>query len=376
MTNNTLCGIIWTLIKIITKGVNQVAEKIPVKGNDGFFLQVDKIFLDLLHCTDLNIYGILILAQVYEFKRNKKPCILSTQSFCDLFKTSHYTIENQLKILCDLNLIHKAIKTNQKNTISRVRHLTIPQNFAKTMERLLKNMPDKQAQNFEVPSTQKTGSKRKNLSDLQPTNLGVAYPSEASSNFDDKQPTNSHQSNPQNLRNNNIIDEPNINNKLLEDINMSSPASSTDDFWNATDFENVSIPDVIDDANFDLILGNNNLDNNNLDLENNTEMKNPNKKKPYPNHIYDEATVWYYTQLNPIERYNYEIKQKSAAMNFAWVDREKEKNQKDYYTVEQILEYFTAENQLTYLEKIGWINKHRDYLEQINWEHLWMFPKN
>ena len=167
-----------------------------------------------------------------------------------------------------------------------------------------------------------------------------------------------------------------INNKLLEDINMSSPASSTDDFWNATDFENVSIPDVIDDANFDLILGNNNLDNNNLDLENNTEMKNPNKKKPYPNHIYDEATVWYYTQLNPIERYNYEIKQKSAAMNFAWVDREKEKNQKDYYTVEQILEYFTAENQLTYLEKIGWIDKHRDYLEQINWEHLWMFPKN
>ena len=87
-----------------------MAEKIPVKGNDGFFLQVDKIFLDLLHCTDLNIYGILILAQVYEFKRHKKPCIMSTQSFCDLFKTSHYTIENQLKILCDLNLIHKAIK--------------------------------------------------------------------------------------------------------------------------------------------------------------------------------------------------------------------------------------------------------------------------
>lgn len=341
-----------------------MAEKILVKGNDGFFLQVDKIFLDLLHCTDLNIYGILILAQVYEFKRNKKPCILSTQSFCDLFKTSHYTIENQLKLLCDLNLIHKEIKTNQKNTISRVRHLTIPKNFVKTMERLLANMPDKQAQNFEVPS----GSKRKNLSDLQPTNLGVAYPLEASSNFDDKQPPNSHQSNPQILRNNNIIDEPNINNKLLEGNTPPSPTSSTDDFWNATDFENVSIPDVIDDANFDAILGNDISDDIN-DNEENISMENPNKQNTYPNQKNDEMTEWYFTQLNPIARYNYEIKYNGAAKNFAWGERERKDNQKDYYTVDQIIEYFSKENKLDYLKEIHYT----DYLAKIGYPHMWMF---
>lgn len=332
-----------------------MAEKIPVKGNDGFFLQVDKIFLDLLHCTDLNIYGILILAQVYEFKRHKKPCIMSTQSFCDLFKTSHYTIENQLKILCDLNLIHKAIKTNQKNTISRVRHLTIPQNFTKTMESLLKNMPDKQAQNFEVPS----GSKRKNLSDLQPTNLGVASSKKASSNFDDKQPTNSYQSNPKNLRNNNIIDEPNINNKLLEGNTMPSPTSSNDDSWNATDSENVGIPDVIDDANFDTFFGANFDAPQNQQNKDEVNMENPNKKNTYPNHIHDEITLWFTTQLNPISRYKYESKYNSAAKHFAWGERERKDNQKDYYTPEQIIEYFTKEKRL-------------DYLKKINWEHLWM----
>lgn len=339
-----------------------MAEKIPVKGNDGFFLQVDKIFLDLLHCTDLNIYGILILAQVYEFKRHKKPCIMSTQSFCDLFKTSHYTIENQLKILCDLNLIHKAIKTNQKNTISRVRHLTIPQNFTKTMEHLLKNMPDKQAQNFEVPS----GSKRKNLSDLQPTNLGVASSKKASSNFDDKQPTNSYQSNPKNLRNNNIIDESNINNKLLEGdtgdfqspFDTPSPTSSNDDSWNASDFKIVSIPDVINDDNFDLFFNNNTL-NKNVNEEQISDMENPNKATRTPNQKYDEITLWFTTQLNPISRYKYESKYNSAAKHFAWGERERKDNQKDYYTPEQIIEYFTKEKRL-------------DYLEKINWEHLWM----
>ena len=323
-----------------------MAEKIPVKGNDGFFLQVDKIFLDLLHCTDLNIYGILILAQVYEFKRHKKPCIMSTQSFCDLFKTSHYTIENQLKILCDLNLIHKAIKTNQKNTISRVRHLTIPQNFAKTMERLLKNMPDKQTQNFEVPSR----SKRKNLSDLQPTNLGVASSNKASSNFDDKQPTNSYESNPQILRNNNIINEPNINNKLLEGNITPSPASSNDDNWNATDSENVGIPDVINDANFDLFFNPND--------EENLTMENPNKQNTYPNQKYDEMSEWYNT-LSPIRRYLYETKYSNAAMNFAWLERMREENQPDYHTPQDIIKYFKESNQL-------------DYLYSINWPNLWM----
>lgn len=340
-----------------------MAEKIPVKGNDGFFLQVDKIFLDLLHCTDLNIYGILILAQVYEFKRHKKPCIMSTQSFCDLFKTSHYTIENQLKILCDLNLIHKAIKTNQKNTVSRVRHLTIPQNFAKTMERLLKNMPDKQAQNFEVPS----GSKRKNLSDLQPTNLGVASSKKASSNFDDKQPTNSYQSNPKNLRNNNIIDEPNINNKLLEGETevlqpstlAPSPASSTDDLRNATDFENVSVPDATNSV----------TQNSQVPDTQNTQTQNGEnddmEKRTYPNQKMDEMILWYNTELNPIERYKYETKYPrekygSACIDFAWAERLRKENQKDYYTPEQIIEYFTQEKQL-------------DFLKQINWNMLWLY---
>ena len=329
-----------------------MAEKIPVKGNDGFFLQVDKIFLDLLHCTELNIYGILILAQVYEFKRNKKPCIMSTQSLCDLFKTSHYTIENQLKLLCELKLINKVVKTNRKNTISRVRELTIPSNFAKTMEKLLKEKDKKQPQNFEVPSTQKASSK---FEDKQAQNSHTSNPK------------NIHISNPQNLRNNNINDTPNyndisFNDKLLEDNSMSSPTSSTDDYWNATDEENVSIPDVIDDANFDLYLkdnSNNDKNTENMNTEN-VDMKDPNNPNGrYANQKYDEMSAWYFTQLNPISRYNYEIKYNQAAMNFAWGERERKDNQKDYYTPQQIVEYFTQEKQL-------------DYLKQIHWEHLWM----
>jgi hypothetical protein len=380
-----------------------MAERIPVKGNDGFFLQVDKIFLDLLHCTSLNIYGVLILAQVYEFKRSKRPCIISTQNFCDLFKTSHYTIENQLKILCELNLIKKVIKTNQKNTVSRVRELSIPQNFAKTVERLLKNKPEKQPQIFEVPPSTKTRSKRKILSDLQPTNLGVAYAPEASSNFDVKQAQNSHRSNPQILRNNNIIDPDKLNNKLLEgetddfqsSSNTPSLLSSDDDIRNDALVYDSNVSVASDDAlrsshhdahNFDALDVHNlernphNLNNThnlksdpNLDFESFLEsesLKSESKsgeetdmsRPQYPNQKNDEIIEWFVTQLNPISRYNYEIKYKDSAKNFAWGERDRKDNQKDYYTPEQIIEYFTEEKRLDYLKEIEW-----DHFDEWAW---------
>jgi hypothetical protein len=147
---------------------------------------------------------------------------------------------------------------------------------------------------------------------------------------------------------------------------VSSPASSTDDFWNATDSENVSIPDVINDANFGAVLD---TPQNQQNEDENDNMENPNSKNKYPNKTYDEATIWYNTQLNPISRYNYEIKYNEAAMNFAWGERGRPDNQKDYYTVDQIIEYFSKENQLDYLKKIHYT----DYLREIGYPHMWMF---
>jgi hypothetical protein len=270
---------------------------------------------------------------------------MSTQSLCDLFKTSHYTIENQLKLLCELKLINKVVKTNRKNTISRVRELTIPSNFAKTMEKLLKEKDKKQAQNFEVPSR----SKRKNLSDLQPTNFEVASTPEASANFDVKQPTNSHQSNPQILRNNNINDGDKLNNKLLEDNFMSSLSSSDDDFRNEkfadSSFVSVASNDALNDTY------------NNTGGEQNS-MGNRNAKN-------DEMTEWFNTCVNPIARYEYELKYKQSAQYFAYGNKCLPDVQIDYYTPEEIFEWFSKENQLWYLHKINW--KHCD---NINWKWL------
>ena len=154
-----------------------------------------------------------------------------------------------------------------------------------------------------------------------------------------------------------------INNKLLEGNTTPSPASSTDDYWNASDSKNVGIPDAINDVNFDAPQNQQNKDELN--------MENPNKKDTYPNRIHDEATVWYQTQLNPISRYRYEVKWKSqeAAMSFAWGERMRPDNQKDYFTIEQIIEYFSKENRLDYLKDIGYTN----YLKEINYPHMWMF---
>ena len=46
-------------------------------------------------------------------------------------------------------------------------------------------------------------------------------------------------------------------------------------------------------------------------------------------------------------------------MSWAWGERMRPDNQLNYYTPQQIIEFFTLEKRL-------------DYLEQINWAYLWM----
>ena len=349
-----------------------MAEKIPVKGNEGYFLQVDKIFFELLKCTDLNIYGILILAQVYEFKRNKKPCMLSTQSFCDLFKTSSYTIEKQLNILCDdLKLLKKTIRTNRKNTISRVRELSIPQNFAKVFEKITQNPSSKQPQNFGVPSDKQplnfgVALDQKNIknqpsnlrvpSGTSPKNLGLVQPSEATLNFDDNQPSNSSRSNPQILGYNNIIHPDRLNNKLLEDISSSPTSLNSDDH---NDSPGGVVVRDFDVASTQFNVASNYTQNDVTHDENDVASNSilgEDEMGRKPNQTYEMMKAYYQT-INPIARYEYEHNRnlKNIALYEAWGNKGKvDRDRSDYYTDDEIIEYFKKENNLQYLRDIGW----------------------
>lgn len=347
--------------------------------NECGFLQVDNQILDLLLCdTQLNVYGILMLSKIREYSRKRVQCFISNATFAKMYKTSESMIKRQITELYNLGLIESTVSLNDGSR-GKIRLLKIPRNYTKVLSKILQTK-----EYLDLTFKGQNSTLTSNLTLETDTKNETFKGQNQGSNIDFEPRTdNTFKGQNLDLLGSNYtffkghsdpitIDSPNnsiINNKLLED-NTSSPASSTDDLWNATDSENVGIPSVIDDTNFDTIFD----AVLNQQREDDSEVENPNQPKRKPNHVYDEATVWYHTQLNPISRYNYEVKYKSAAMNFAWGERARKDNQKHYYTVDQILEYFTKENQLEYLEQIGWIDTHRNYLEEIKWEHLWMFP--
>lgn len=357
--------------------------------NEQGFLQVDNQILDLLLCdTQLNVYGILMLAKIREYQRKKMQCFVSNTTFAKMYKTSESMIKRQINELYNLGLIESTVSLNADGVKGKTRLLRTPRNYAKIISKILTT---KQSLDIIIKGQNSTFTPKMNLDNLEKNekikgqNEGITPDFEPRKNdaikghfIGSKHPISSGHSDPITIDINNSL----YNNKLLEGdtgdfqspFTSPSPASSTDDFWNATDSKNVGIPDAINDDNFDALLGTH-LDSNLNSNSEEQEMENPNKKN-YPNHIYDEATIWYQTELNPIQRYNYEVKYKSAAMNFAWGERMRPDNQKDYYTNDQILEYFTEEKQLDYLSKIGWIEEHIDYLKQIKWSLLWMYENN
>lgn len=359
-----------------------MATQKPKKNNaDSGFLQVDNKILELLLCgTKLNVYGVLILCKVREFQRKKVPCFMSNETFAVLFDASLHTIKTQINVLLDLGLLEKTVELNVDGKKGKKRTLHTHTNYTKNLEKILKNKFSKGQISTDEIQPMKTdlqgvfddfiGRPSTDENDPMKPNFNYTISSDENDAFIgristvEKRPV---------LRENNNTD---INNKLLEDNSMSSPASSIDDLWNDNGDENAIIPAVINDANFDSFFSNNfgdnldgNLNINNINEEQISDMKNLNKPRREPNQKYDEMTVWYLTQLNPISRYNYEIKYKSAAKNFAWGERERKDNQKDYYTVDQIIEYFSKENRLDYLKEIHYT----DYLKEINYPHMWMF---
>ena len=348
------------------------------KSEQGF-LQVDNQILDLLLCdTQLNVYGVLILSKIREYQRKKMQCFVSNVTFSKLYKTSESMIKRQINELYNLGLIESVVSLNTDGVKGKTRILRISKNYSKIMNKILTTKQSLdiiiKGQNGTLPtsfdprktsnSLQNQGSKLDKNLDFDPRKndkiKGQNSPFTSKMNLDIKgqiigsnHPISSGHSDPITIDINNSL-----NNKLLEGdtgdlqspFTSPSPASSTDDNWNATGFEEASIPDVINDANFDLFFNPND--------EENLTMENPNKQNTYPNQKYDEMSEWYNT-LSPIRRYLYETKYSNAAMNFAWLERMREENQPDYHTPQDIIKYFKESNQL-------------DYLYSINWPNLWM----
>lgn len=332
------------------------------------FLQVDNQILDLLLCdTQLNVYGVLILSKIREYQRKKMQCFVSNATFSKLYKTSESMIKRQINELYNLGLIESVVTLNTDGVKGKVRLLRTPRNYSKILNKILttkqsleiiiKGQKPPLHIDFDPRSDTKIKGQNRGITPQnEPRKTDVIKGQIIGSNH----PISSGHSDPITIDSNNTI-----NNKLLEgdtdgfqpSFTSPSPASSNDDFRNATDFENVSIPDVINDDNFDAFLDDTYTYNN----EENLTMENPNKPTQYPNQKNDEMTEWYFTQLNPISRYQYETKRgtSNVAMRFAWAERLRPDNQKDYFTPNAIIQFFTEEKRL-------------DYLYSINWEYLWM----
>lgn len=330
------------------------------KSEQGF-LQVDNQILDLLLCdTQLNVYGVLILSKVREYQRKKMQCFVSNVTFAKLYKTSESMIKRQINELYNLGLIESVVTLNTDGVKGKTRILRTPRNYSKILNKILAT---KQSLDVIIkgqnPPLHIDFDPRSNTN-IKGQNRGITPQNEPRKNDSIKgqiigsnHPISSGHSDPITIDINNSV-----NNRLLEGdtgdlqspFTSPSPTSSTDDYWNATGFEEASIPDVINDANFDLFFNPND--------EENLTMENPNKQNTYPNQKYDEMSEWY-NALSPIRRYLYETKYYDAAMNFAWLERMREENQPDYHTPQDIIKYFKESNQL-------------DYLYSINWPNLWM----
>lgn len=355
------------------------------KSEQGF-LQVDNQILDLLLCdTQLNVYGILMLSKIREYQRKKIQCFVSNSTFAKMYKTSESMIKRQINELYSLGLIESVVTLNTDGVKGKTRLLRTPRNYSKIINKILSTKQSLdiiiKGQNTRVH----IDFDPRKASEIKGQNEGINHDFEPRKNdtikgqiIGSNHPISSGHSDPITIDINNII-----NNKLLEgdtdgfqpSLSTPSPTSSDDDSWNDNGDENAIIPDVINDANFDLILGSHNSqqiqtqEQITTQEENDPEMENPNKPKRKPNQKNDEMKEWFATQVNPISRYNYEVRYPDAYVNFAWGERERKDNQKDYYTPEQVVEYFAKENKLDYLKKIGYV----EHLKEIGYPHLWMF---
>lgn len=347
------------------------------------FLQVDNQILDLLLCdTQLNVYGILILAKIREYQRKKVQCYISNFTFAKMFKTSESMIKRQMNELSNLGLIESTVKLNDKSR-GKTRTLKTPRSFSRTLNKILTTKdyldigfkgqnstlhtdfdPRKEesfkGQNSDLGAILTLEDSQK-TEDFKGQNQGsnVDFDPRTDDTFKghfqgSKQDTFKGHSDPITIGVNNRL----INNRFLEDetgdfqssVCASSPTSSNDDSVASKD---APLKDALQDILIELSGAE--LDANN-DTNNDTgdEFSMPR----YGNQKNEEITAWFYT-LNPISRYTYELKYKGAAKNFAWGEKDKPENQPDYYTPSQIIEYFTLEGKL-------------DYLREIEWEHSWM----
>ena len=159
---------------------------------------------------------------------------------------------------------------------------------------------------------------------------------------------------------NNIKHPDRLNNKFLEDKTSSPTSLSSDDYNDpqddvvAYDFSGASpTTDFCGVSNYTLNDDPNNSTYEDEDTNMATKKENPNR---YANKTYDDIQAYYKT-INPIARYRYEVDAnlKNIACYEAWGNRGKVKeDEPNYYTDNEILEYFQKENNIEYLKKIGW----------------------
>jgi hypothetical protein len=177
-----------------------------------------------------------------------------------------------------------------------------------------------------------------------------------------KHPISSGHSDPITIDINNSL----YNNKLLEGdtgdfqspFTSPSPTSSNDDFRNELLAENSFVSVAPNGALSDPQSDSSNEENN---MAQNRNQKN------------DEITEWFNTQINPIKRYEYELKYTKSAKYYAWGNQCLAELQKDYYTPEEIFEWFSKEDKLWYLKKINWEhcnNQNRKRLIDISVEPI------
>lgn len=310
-------------------------KKPPV---DGGFLQLDNQVVELLQCgTKLNLYGVYILCKIHEAKRKKITFFMSNETLAKMLDTSLHTIKSQINILLELSLVAKMVTLNANGQKGKQRILYIPNNYQKTIEKLRANRtfigrpPTDEKRPMNTLSSGQISTNENDL--MNEISLGQISTDENKSikgqiSTDENDPVLREIITPKK-------DGNNIMNKLLEADPTSSPASSIDDLRNEIGDTNAIIPDAKNSVN----------SNSKKEFQDITQCA---------NQEYEEMLHWFNNNLNLISKYKYEIKWGTNAICFAWGERERADNQKDYYSPEDIIKYFTAEKRLDYLIDNNW----------------------
>ena len=347
----------------------------PNEKTEHGFLQVDNQILDLLLCdTKLNVYGILILAKIREYQRKKVKCFISNLTFSKMYKTSESMIKRQITELYELELIESIVALND-GARGKLRLLKIPRNFNKVLNKIL------QTKQYLNESFKGQNSTLNSILTLEAMDEDENFKGQfLGSNFDFEPRTDTtfkgqnQGSKPTTFKGHSdpITIDTNkspINNRFLEGETgvlhpstlAPSPTSSTDDFRNEplaeNSFVSVASNDALPNAHTGA-LSNSQSDTYSDTLEENDMARQRNQKN-------DEITEWFTTQVNPIKRYEYELKNPQTAKYYAWGNQCLAELQKDYYTPEEIFEWFSKEDKLWYLKKINW-----EHYNNPNWQWL------